>query len=310
MISVAICSYNPREDYFAECLKGLRRQSLSPKDWQLLVVDNRSDKPVEGLVLTWHPNATVVREERSGLTHARLRAIRETQGEIIIFVDDDNVLDPDFLEKAAAVAEDMPFLGSWSGQCRPMFETEPPSWTRRYWGNLVIREFSQNRWSNLPRLAQTMPCGAGLCVRREVAEHYIKLHETGRRSTLLDRTAGSLLSGGDNDLAACACEIGLGTGLISSLKLTHLIPAEKLTVDYLVRLAEGIQFSSTFLDFEWGLASPRRGFLGWCADTVQLLRVGGPHRKIQRAVRRGRVAAAALIRERIPGEATQHNCQW
>ena len=60
------------------------------------------------------------------------------------------------------------------------FEEPPPEWTRRYWGNLVIREFDKDVWSNLPRLPQSMPCGAGLCVRREVALHYLDLARIGK----------------------------------------------------------------------------------------------------------------------------------
>ena len=108
-----------------------------------------------------------------------------------------------------------------------------------------------------------MPCGAGLCVRREVALHYLSLYESGKRSFQFDRTGDSLLSGGDNDLAGCACDIGLGVGLIASLKLTHLIPPERLTEDYLARLSEGIHYSGALLDYFRGssipLESPRSG---------------------------------------------------
>jgi hypothetical protein len=93
-----------------------------------------------------------------------------------------------------------------------------------YWGNLVVREFDNDVWSDLSWLSDTMPCGAGLCVRREVALHYLMLHESGKRSFQFDRAGRSLFSGGNNDLAACACDISLGVGLIASLKLTHLIP--------------------------------------------------------------------------------------
>lgn len=98
-----------------------------------------------------------------------------------------------------------------------------------------------------------MPCGAGLCVRRAAADHYLHLHESGKRSFQFDRTGSSLFSGGDNDLAACACDIGLGVGLIATLKLVHLIPPERLTEDYLTRLIEGIHYSSTLLDAERGI---------------------------------------------------------
>src|SRR6185503_16873959 len=133
-----------------------------------------------------------VREEKLGLTPARLCSIREAKGELLVFVDDDNVLDHDFLANALKTSQEKTFLGSWSGQCRPGFDQQPPEWTRRYWGNLVIREFKNDVWSNLPRLAETMPCGAGLCVRRNVAEHYLHLHDSGKRSLQLDRTGSSL----------------------------------------------------------------------------------------------------------------------
>lgn len=296
MLSVVICTHNPRGDYFRRCMHALREQRLSHSQWELVVVDNRSDEAVADRVdLSWHPAARTVREETPGLTAARLRGIRESMGDLLVFVDDDNVLDADFLEIAVLAAEERPFLGSWSGQCRPAFETPPPEWTRRYWGNLVIREFDHDVWSNLPRLPESMPCGAGLCVRRSVALHYLDLHESGRRSFQFDRNGKSLISGGDNDLAACACDIGLGVGLIASLKLTHLISPERLTEDYLVRLCEGIFFSAVILDhFRSSIAELASYKVRW-HEPVRALLARGPHRKIQFACLRGRRRGLELV---------------
>lgn len=288
-ISVIICTHNPRSDYFDRTLDALRAQSLPGNQWEMLVVDNASKEPVQGCFdFSWHPNVRSVREEKLGLTPARLRGIAESGGDLLVFVDDDNVLDADYLEKALHVAVERPFLGSWSGQCRPGFEQQPDEWTRRYWGNLVIREFDKDVWSNLPRLGATMPCGAGLCVRREVARHYLAVIQSGQRSIQFDRTGTSLLSGGDNDLAACACDIGLGVGLVSSLKLTHLIAPGRLTEDYLSRLAEGIAYSAVFLDRDRGIHDPPRGMLGRVADSLRIALLHRPHKQIQRSAIRGR----------------------
>jgi len=298
MVSAIICTHNPRPDYFARTLTALEGQTLPREKWELLLVDNGSapDKAPHP-DLSWHPRARLVNEEKLGLTPARLRGIREAAGEILVFVDDDNVLDADFLEIAVRTAAEKPFLGAWSGQCRPEFEETPPGWTRRYWGNLVIREFDHDVWSNLPRMPETMPCGAGLCVRRDVALHYLHLHESGNRSFQLDRTGASLLSGGDNDLAACACDVGLGVGLIAALKLTHLIPPERLTEDYLVRLAEGIYYSSTLLDWERGVPTGPRTAWGRAADFLRVMRLKQPHRRILGAVFRGRDRATRQLAE-------------
>jgi len=296
MLSVIICSHNPRCDYLQRCIGALREQTLPYNRWELVVVDNRSDEPLaERVDLSWHPHASMAREETLGLTPARLRGIRETTGDLLVFVDDDNVLDVDFLEITLRIMEERPFLGSWSGQCRPAFEAPPPEWTRRYWGNLVILEFEHDIWSNLPRLPQSMPGGAGLCVRRNVAVHYLDLHESGKRSFQFDRNGKSLLSGGDNDLAACACDIGLGVGLIASLKLTHLISPERLTEDYLVRLSEGIYFSAVILDHFRSSPSEMASCKVRWHEPVRALLARGPHRKIQLACLRGRRRGLELI---------------
>jgi hypothetical protein len=295
-VSVIICTHNPRPDYLKRCLAALEAQTLPKNQWELVIVDNASaPEQAPPRTLEGHPRARIVSEPKLGLTPARLCGIRAAMGELLVFVDDDNVLDADFLETALRIGHERPFLGSWSGQCGPEFEQPPPDWTRRYWGNLVIRQFENDVWSNLPRLPDTMPCGAGLCVRRAVAEHYLFLHLSGRRSFQFDRTGSSLLSGGDNDLAACACDIGLGIGLIASLRLTHLIPQVRLTLPYLTRLLEGITLTSTVLDSERGFMPVQRNFVGRVADFVRLLRANGKDRAILRAVYRGRNRALQVI---------------
>jgi hypothetical protein len=296
VISVIICTHNPRRDYFARCLDGLAAQTLPRDAWELVVVDNASAPgSVAAHDPSWHPNARYVREDTLGLTPARLRGIRESRGDLLVFVDDDNVLDPDYLETAGRIATERGFLGSWSGQCRPAFDEPPPEWTRRYWGNLVIREFDHDAWSNLPRLADTMPCGAGLCLRRRVAEHYAHLHQDGQRGVQLDRVGGSLLSGGDNDLAGCACHLGLGVALIPTLRLTHLIPPERLTLDYLERLAEGIHYSGALLDSYYGVVREQPSLARRMINWMRLPFLTAEDARIARAVERGRTAAARQL---------------
>src|SRR5437870_757728 len=98
-VSVIVCTHNPRDDYFARCVAGLESQTLPRERWELIVVDNASAAgrgPREDL--SWHPFVRLLPEATLGLTPARLRGIRDATGELLVFVDDDNVLDADFLE--------------------------------------------------------------------------------------------------------------------------------------------------------------------------------------------------------------------
>src|SRR6185436_19902652 len=109
-VSVAICTHNPRRDYLRRALAALEAQTLARDRWELLIVDNGSTQPQAGVWdVSWHPRATIVREDHLGLTPSRLRAIAETGGELLVFVDDDNVLDSEFLAEALRVRERHPF---------------------------------------------------------------------------------------------------------------------------------------------------------------------------------------------------------
>ncbi len=289
-ISVVICSHNPRADYLSRVFAALATQSVDSSRWELLIVDSASDDPLASrLDLSWHPRARAVREDEPGLTRARLRGIRESTGDLLVFVDDDNVLDADFIENAIKLSNERSDIGSWSGATRPGFDELPPEWTRRHWGNLVIRDVPRDVWSNLPMLPETMPCGAGLCVRRVVANWYLSLHDNGKRPFALDRNGTSLLSGGDNDLAACACDIGLGVGIFGALRLTHLIPANRLSERYLLALAENIALSSVILrSFRSASASTTAPTVkNRIADTLRLVAMNPRDRRVFRAVRRG-----------------------
>jgi hypothetical protein len=289
-LSVITCSHNPRADYLARVLEALRAQTMHLQQWEYLLIDSASSDPLQPRIdLSWHPQSRYVREQKAGLTRARLRGIAEAKGDLLIFVDDDNVLDPDFLEQAVSIYDGRPDIGSWSGASRPGFDEPAPDWTRRHWGNLVIRDVPRDVWSNLPMLPDTMPCGAGLCVRRPVAEHYGALHHDGKRPIALDRNGTSLLSGGDNDLAACACDIGLGVGIFGALRLTHLIPTSRLSESYLLALAENIALSSivlrSFRTESVAIAAPT--FKKQLADTLRLAAMNPRDRRVFRAVRRG-----------------------
>jgi hypothetical protein len=229
-----------------------------------------------------------------------LRGIRESSGEVVVFVDDDNVLDTDYLDKVAEVTVSQPFLGAWSGSVEPEFESPPPEWTKRYWGNLVIRDVTRDAWSNIYFDDRTTPLGAGLSVRRPVALEYLRLHDEGIRRFRMDRAGQDLVSGGDNDLAACAIDLGLACGVIASLHLKHLIPPERLTEEYLLRLIEGVSYSGMILrsfrsETKDGIKA--KGLVGKAADVVRKARMSPRERKFHNAVMRGQDRARKQLGE-------------
>ena len=77
MISVIICTHNPRPDYLRRVLDALKAQTLPKERWELLLIDNASNEPLSGeWDLSWHPHARHIREIQfiNGLTAGQLTA--------------------------------------------------------------------------------------------------------------------------------------------------------------------------------------------------------------------------------------------
>ena len=179
LISVIVCSHDPRDAYLVRCLDGLRSQTFDRTSWELLIIDNASELPLKSRGdISWHPNSRHVREPKLGLVWARHRGIQKSVGKILIFVDDDNVLDSQYLSRAAEIGSTWPMLGAWgAGLISPEFEIEPAPRLKEFLRFLAIRRVSAPQWSNVLPCWQATPWGAGLCVRRSVAEIYRRLGE-------------------------------------------------------------------------------------------------------------------------------------
>jgi hypothetical protein len=270
MISVIICTHNPRTDYLRRVLDALRSQTLPKEQWELVLIDNASAlKLADHWDLSWHPQGRIIREEEIGLTPARLRGIQESGGELLIFVDDDNVLAPEYLSNAIRLAGEWPMLGAFGASISGEFETPPPNWITPYLEALAIRELDRDYWCNFGGLSPALPCGAGLCVRRQVAADYLQKASTSPFRKMLGRSGVRLGAGEDSDLAECAVDLGLGTGRFTALKLLHLIPKTRLTTDCIVRLNAGFAASHEIL--VWLRPKSRYPSIGGWKDEVRLL---------------------------------------
>ena len=122
--SVVICTRNPQQHVIQKTLNCLGEQTLPFNEWELIIVDNDSDQPLANdLDIPPQLNAIHCSEKTRGLTFARLTGIQHAKAEIVVFVDDDNWLFPDYLESAWEKSKLMPALGTWGGQLIGEFET-------------------------------------------------------------------------------------------------------------------------------------------------------------------------------------------
>lgn len=249
-LSVVICTHNPRQEHLNRTLEALKAQSLPKEHWELIIVDNCSDVPLSTVLdIHWHPHFRVVQEDELGILPARVRGLKEAQADLMLFLDDDNLAASDYLEQALAIGTEHPFLGVWGGTIAPEFEVPPPDWIEEFQHLLACVEVDEDRWSNLRFSYATVPPTAGMCLRRIVAIAFIETVKKDPRRKLLGRRGKHQLTNGeDTDLALTACDIGMGMGQFKRMQLKHLIPAGRLTEEYLLPLAEGTAYCSHLLN--------------------------------------------------------------
>lgn len=297
VLSVVICAHDPDAGRLGRVLDSLRAQTLPDSDWELLLIDNASSVPLTGRFdLSWHPRARICREERLGLTWARLRGVTEAGADVLVYVDDDNVLAPDYLAQTHDLAGRWPQLGAWSGEITGEFESPPTPELTPYLDLLALCAVPHDMWCNF-RSALCLPRGAGLVVRRKIAEIYAERVEHDTLRMHLERQGNNLASCGDSDLCFTAIAHGYGVGLFARLKLTHLIPRNRINLDYLLRLQESMGFSWAVLNYLYeGPASlAPRSPISRLGAWVRFLAMNGTARRFELAGRRGRERARQLV---------------
>src|SRR6478672_2344590 len=131
-ISVIISTHNPNMTLLNRTLNALKAQTFDAKRWELVVVDNASTKPVHIDGISWNcANFRVIREERLGLTYGRVAGIRNSESPLFVF--DDNVLAPNYLEVASRIFGSAENLGIAGGIIEPEWcDAEPESWVSEF----------------------------------------------------------------------------------------------------------------------------------------------------------------------------------
>ncbi|WP_316832718.1 glycosyltransferase [Pedobacter aquatilis] len=231
-ISVILPTYNPNLDRLNLTIKHLEQQTLAIDLWELIIIDNNSNQRVTP-ILSKDINSKIIFVEKQGLTHARLAGFKVAKGELIVMVDDDNLLDRDYLKNALTVFDKKKDLGAAGGKVIPLFDTSPETWLKNFYSSLAIRDLGNEEliatWEN--KYPDASPIGAGMVIRKEALQSYIN-----KAHVILDRTGSFLSSGGDNDIVLEILKSGWKVGYFPKLTLQHIIPKSRMAFKYICKL--------------------------------------------------------------------------
>jgi glycosyltransferase involved in cell wall biosynthesis len=241
-VSVIIVTYNPREDLLNWALDSLEKQTLAKSFFEVIVVDNNSAPPLDPAKLSGGRalNLRLVREPRQGIMFARCAGIAAARADLMVFVDDDNHLDPDYLEQSLHIAHENPGIGAFGGISRGVFEGPVSSWQERILPHLGVRDYGPEPiTSHEPSWGKWEPIGAGMVVRRDAALNFVEFLKNSPLAQGLGRQGQLLLSGDDTLMARAANRLGYACSYQPVLKLSHHMKQGRLTFKNLSRTVEG-----------------------------------------------------------------------
>ncbi|MBK8983922.1 MAG: glycosyltransferase [Ignavibacteria bacterium] len=234
--SIIVCCYNSSE-LLRETIRSLC-SLIYLKDFsaEIIIIDNAStDNTADiasGLLKEFESpfEFRIEYESKQGLSFARKKGIEVSGYDYILFCDDDNRLDENYLINSFRLMEGKNEIGALGGVSEPVSDIIFPDWFEDFKQSYSAGRQSESNGEIISELHSLW--GAGLVLRRTAIEG---LYNNGFHSLLSDRTGSSLTSGGDTELCYALRLAGWKIWFDDSLKLKHFLPGKKTYLELFKR---------------------------------------------------------------------------
>lgn len=228
-LTIAIPTYNgaTRLPKVLDCLR--QQAGTANMTWEVLIINNNSTDNLSGVVARaqrqWLGNVPLrlVNESQQGAAFARICAVREAQGDLVGFLDDDTLPAPDWVQETYKFAHQYPQAGAYGSQIHGDFEVPPPQGFERIAGFLAITERGDRPLVYTPE-SKMLPPSAGLVVRRQVW-----LQTVPPRPFLSGRSPHSILNSEDLEAIIQIQNAGWEIWYNPTMVLFHQIPARRVS---------------------------------------------------------------------------------
>lgn len=236
--SFITCTYN-RDQYIERSLLAVCNQTYSNNDYEIVVIDNNS---TDNTALTCksvqekytEKNFRYFKEENQGFSFALNRGIKEAMGEYLIFIDDDETIDAEYLERLDKYTKDLPGnIKLFGTPVIPVYEIAEPKWMSHFTQRLIGGYFNQGK--SVKQLdAKNYPGTGHTIIKKELYEKY------GYYNTELGRKGTSLIGAEDKDMFNRLKNNNVICYYLPDIPIYHHIPAYKMTDDFFNRLTYSI----------------------------------------------------------------------
>ncbi len=243
-VSIIICCFNSGS-LLGQTLQHIAVQNIAGDlACEVIVVDNAStDNTKEIARSIWFKsssnkiNLSIVHEPKPGLAYARQKGINEARYDYLIFCDDDNWLDKNYINNVFTLFDKHPGVGVLGGTGIAQFEDErlKPVWFDTFYHGYAVGAQAEKECT------LNGVYGAGMAVRKSLLKEVIDTSPM----FLHGRKQNHLSSGEDSEICLRIRLAGYNILYSPQLTFKHFLTTKRLTWYYLKRLHIG--FAKSFV---------------------------------------------------------------
>lgn len=238
LISVVICTYN-RERYLPQLFDSILNQTLSRSEFELILINNNSPGNTEELFNGFkrsNPDidSSYFLETNQGLSFARNRGIKESNGEYITFLDDDAFIETNYLHRITSAFQANAVIEAIGGKILLHYETIVPKWENKYLNSLLGFYDKGDVTFVYNQAHNDYPRGSNMAFKLDL------LKKIGAFDVTLGRVGGNLMGGEEKELFDRIYGYNKNCTLyIPDAVVYHCVPIERTTKDFIIKQALG-----------------------------------------------------------------------
>jgi glycosyltransferase involved in cell wall biosynthesis len=248
-VSIIICFYNAGERLINTLTHICKQNNRNKNNTELILVNNCSNdnslyvinEVLKGFELfSWK----TVSEIQPGLANARICGLRHAQFDLLLYCDDDNWLNPNYVEQSEKIMRNNPLIAILGGKGEAVSNIPIPAWFESVQNHYAVGP--QSDQNGRVKGKRNMVYGAGMVMRKTVFE---ELLDNGFEFLSLGRTGSNLSAGEDSEMCLATQIMGKYIWYESSLTFMHYMESSRLDFSYLKRMKNGKINSSFYSRF-------------------------------------------------------------
>jgi glucosyl-dolichyl phosphate glucuronosyltransferase len=230
-ICVAICTWNRAEMLRKTLEKMVLLEKTDEFEWNLIVVNNNCTDNTDNVLLSFETKLPLkhITEPKPGLSNARNAAVRETDGDYVIWTDDDVLVDKNWLLAYVDAFKKWPEAAVFGGPVEPWFEGVPPKWLQKYW-KLASDAFAARDFGEDPvafnSANKCLPYGANYAIRMKEQKAHLYDPDLGIRGE-------EIVLGEETQVVKKILASGSTGWWVPGAKVLHWIPKNRQSFNYI-----------------------------------------------------------------------------